>query len=45
LCPAEGSIAAARLCQLIRQGPPIAERSFTIAFLGPGAQAFNFMFG
>jgi thiol-disulfide isomerase/thioredoxin len=41
----EGTIAAPRLYQLIRQGPPIADRTFTIEFLRPGVQGFNFTFG
>jgi hypothetical protein len=31
--------------QLIRQAGPIAQRTFEITFLDPGAQAFVFTFG
>jgi hypothetical protein len=34
-----------RTHQLIRQPGPITERTFTITFLDPGAQAFCFTFG
>jgi thiol-disulfide isomerase/thioredoxin len=40
-----GTIAAPRLYQLVRQAPPIADRLFTIEFLQPGAEAFAFTFG
>ena len=34
-----------RLHQLIRQPGPIADRTFEITFLDPGAQAYSFTFG
>jgi len=34
-----------RLYQLIRQRPPIGDRTFEIEFLDPGAEAFSFTFG
>ena len=40
-----GTIADARLYQLIRQGGPIAERTFEITFLDAGVQAYVFTFG
>jgi thiol-disulfide isomerase/thioredoxin len=40
-----GTIADARLYQLIRQDGPIADRSFEITFLSAGAQAYVFTFG
>jgi Thioredoxin like C-terminal domain/Redoxin len=40
-----GAIADARLYQLIRQGVPIADRTFEITFLDAGAQAYVFTFG
>ena len=40
-----GNITGQRLYQLIRQSGPIADRTFEIEFLDPGAQAFAFTFG
>jgi hypothetical protein len=40
-----GTIADARLYQLIRQSGPIEDRTFEITFLDPGAQAYVFTFG
>ena len=40
-----GSLAEARLHQLIRQSGPITDRTFAITFLDPGAQAYVFTFG
>jgi thiol-disulfide isomerase/thioredoxin len=40
-----GTIAAPRLYQLVRQTPPVVDRLFTIEFLEPGAEAFAFTFG
>jgi hypothetical protein len=40
-----GTVAAPRLYQLIRQPPPIADRQFEIAFLDAGVEAFAFTFG
>ncbi|MDB5961050.1 MAG: hypothetical protein JWP59_2344 [Massilia sp.] len=40
-----GTIAASRLYQLVRQAPPIVDRLFTIELLRPGAEAFAFTFG
>ncbi len=40
-----GTISDARLYQLVRQSGPIADRSFEITFLDPGAQAYVFTFG
>jgi thiol-disulfide isomerase/thioredoxin len=40
-----GTIADARLYQLIRKDGPIAERTFEITFLDAGAQAYVFTFG
>jgi hypothetical protein len=40
-----GTIAEARLYQLIRQDGPIADRSFEITFLDAGVQAYVFTFG
>jgi cytochrome c biogenesis protein CcdA/thiol-disulfide isomerase/thioredoxin len=41
----EGQVSAHRLYQLIRQSGTIADRTFEIEFLDPGAQAFAFTFG
>jgi hypothetical protein len=38
-------VAHPRLYQLIRQPDPVAERTFEITFLDPGAQAYAFTFG
>jgi thiol-disulfide isomerase/thioredoxin len=40
-----GQVTDARLYQLIRQSPPIADRTFEIEFLDPGVEAFVFTFG
>ena len=40
-----GTVTEPRLYQLIRQDGPVADRTFEIAFLDPGAQAFAFTFG
>jgi thiol-disulfide isomerase/thioredoxin len=40
-----GLLSAQRLYQLIRQPVPIADRTFEIEFLDPGAQVFVFTFG
>jgi thiol-disulfide isomerase/thioredoxin len=40
-----GAVAEQRLHQLIRQHGPVAERTFEITFLDPGAQAYAFTFG
>ena len=40
-----GTISEQRMYQLIRQPKPIADRTFTISFLDPGAEAFCFTFG
>jgi thiol-disulfide isomerase/thioredoxin len=40
-----GRITDARLYQLIRQAPPISDRTFEIEFLDPGVEAFVFTFG
>jgi thiol-disulfide isomerase/thioredoxin len=40
-----GSLSEQRTYQLIRQASPIADRRFEIAFLAPGAVAYDFTFG
>jgi thiol-disulfide isomerase/thioredoxin len=40
-----GTVTEPRLYQLIRQYSPVTDRTFEIAFLDPGAQAFAFTFG
>jgi thiol-disulfide isomerase/thioredoxin len=40
-----GTLTQPRLYQLVRQPGSVAERSFEITFLGPGAQAYVFTFG
>ena len=40
-----GTVAEQRLYQLIRQPGPIADRTFEIAFLDPGVEAYAFTFG
>jgi Thioredoxin like C-terminal domain len=40
-----GTVTEQRTYQLIRQPGPVADRTFEIAFLEPGAQAFCFTFG
>ena len=42
---ANGTIADARLYQLIRQDGPITDRTFEITFIDAGAQAYVFTFG
>jgi thiol-disulfide isomerase/thioredoxin len=41
----DGAVTEQRLYQLIRQRGPITDRTFEIAFLDPGIQAFAFTFG
>jgi thiol-disulfide isomerase/thioredoxin len=41
----EGTVAEPRLYQLVRQHAPVAERTFEITFLDPGARAYVFTFG
>ena len=41
----EGTVNEERLYQLVRQDGPIADRTFEITFLDPGAQAYVFTFG
>jgi thiol-disulfide isomerase/thioredoxin len=40
-----GTLSEQRLHQLIRQQRPVTDRTFEIAFLDPGAEAFVFTFG
>jgi cytochrome c biogenesis protein CcdA/thiol-disulfide isomerase/thioredoxin len=40
-----GTATAQRLYQLIRQKGPVQDRTFTIEFIDPGAEAFSFTFG
>ena len=40
-----GKISGERLYQLVRQKGDVRERSFTITFLDPSAEAFAFTFG
>ena len=40
-----GTVTERRLCQLIRQPQPIADRQLEIDFLDPGVQIFVFTFG
>jgi hypothetical protein len=40
-----GKVDSQRLYQLIRQTSPVADRTFEIEFLDPGAEAFAFTFG
>ncbi len=40
-----GTVAAQRLHQLIRQPGPVTDRTFEITFLDPGAQVYAFTFG
>jgi thiol-disulfide isomerase/thioredoxin len=40
-----GTLTQPRLYQLIRQPGPVADRTFEITFLAPGAQAYAFTFG
>ena len=41
----EGTVTGQRLYQLVRQTGPIADHTFEIRFLEPGAQAYAFTFG
>jgi hypothetical protein len=40
-----GTVAEARLYQLVRQPGPVTDRTFEITFLDPGVQAYAFTFG
>jgi thiol-disulfide isomerase/thioredoxin len=40
-----GILSEQRTYQLIRQAPPVSDRRFEIAFLAPGAAAYDFTFG
>jgi cytochrome c biogenesis protein CcdA/thiol-disulfide isomerase/thioredoxin len=40
-----GVITGQRLYQLVRQKGPVSDRTFTIEFVDPGAEAFSFTFG
>ncbi|MEO6256834.1 MAG: cytochrome c biogenesis protein DipZ, partial [Sphingomicrobium sp.] len=40
-----GQVSGERLYQLIRQQGQVRDRTFTIEFLDPGAEAFAFTFG
>ena len=40
-----GTVDAQRLYQLVRQESPVADRTFEIEFLDPGAEAYAFTFG
>ncbi len=40
-----GSVTGQRLYQLVRQKGEVRDRTFTIEFLDPGAEAFAFTFG
>jgi hypothetical protein len=40
-----GTVTEQRLYQLIRQPERIADRTFEITFLDPGAAAYSFTFG
>jgi thiol-disulfide isomerase/thioredoxin len=41
----EGTVTEPRLYQLVRQPPPVAERTVEITFLDPGLHAYAFTFG
>jgi hypothetical protein len=41
----QGTVEEPRLYQLVRQPGRIADRTFEIAFLEPGAEAYVFTFG
>ena len=41
----EGTLDEPRMYQLVRQGGPVEERTFEIAFDGPGVRAYVFTFG
>jgi cytochrome c biogenesis protein CcdA/thiol-disulfide isomerase/thioredoxin len=40
-----GTVTGQRLYQLVRQKGPVRDRTFTITFVEPGAEAFSFTFG
>jgi hypothetical protein len=40
-----GTVAEARLYQLVRQPGSVSDRTFEITFLDPGAEAYVFTFG
>jgi thiol-disulfide isomerase/thioredoxin len=40
-----GTVTQPRLYQLVRQPGPVTERTFEVAFLDPGVQAYSFTFG
>ena len=40
-----GMVSGQRLYQLVRQKGPVRDRTFTITFIDPGAEAFSFTFG
>ena len=40
-----GVVKEQRLYQLVRQNGPVRDRTFTIEFLDPRAEAFSFTFG
>jgi thiol-disulfide isomerase/thioredoxin len=40
-----GTMTGQRLYQLVRQKGPVRDRTFTITFVDPGAEAFSFTFG
>jgi len=40
-----GEVTEQRLYQLVRQKGAVIDRTFTIEFLDPGAEAFSFTFG
>jgi hypothetical protein len=40
-----GRVSGERLYQLVRQKGAVRDRTFTIEFLDPGAEAFAFTFG
>jgi hypothetical protein len=40
-----GVVSEQRLYQLVRQKGQVRDRTFTIEFLDPGAEAFSFTFG
>jgi thioredoxin family protein len=40
-----GTVAEARLYQLVRQPGSVSDRTFEITFLDPGVQAYVFTFG
>ena len=41
----EGTLSEPRMYQLVRQRGPVRERTFEIAFDGPGVRAYVFTFG